>query len=174
MSITLVLGGARSGKSGFAEGIAKQSNQAVVYIATAQIRDKAIAERVGLHQQSRPVDWLTVECPVALGAALDRYAISGATVLVDCLTMWVTNILCEEDAKEKTALEQRLFFAALDKLKGDVIFVSNEVGMGIIPMGELTRDYVDIAGRLHQDIAASADNVMLIVAGLPLVLKGSA
>ena len=171
MSITLVLGGARSGKSGFAEGLAKQSNQAVVYVATATVRDKAIAERISLHQQSRPSEWLTVESPLALGATLQEYAVEGATVLVDCLTMWVTNLLCTEDTEVRLASEQQSFFLALDQLKGDVIFVSNEVGMGIIPMGELTRDYVDIAGRLHQDIAERADKVMLVVAGLPLVLK---
>lgn len=171
MSITLILGGARSGKSGFAEGLAKQSNQTVVYVATAEVRDKAIAERISLHQQSRPGDWLTVESPLALGATLQKYAVEGTTVLVDCLTMWVTNLLCIEDAENKLASEQQSFFLALDKLEGDVIFVSNEVGMGIIPMGELTRDYVDIAGRLHQDIAKRANKVMLIVAGLPLVLK---
>jgi len=85
--------------------------------------------------------------------------------------MWVTNMLCEEQPQAVLEKQQALFFSALAAIKGDVIFVSNEVGMGIIPMGELTRDYVDIAGRLHQDIAASADHVMLVVAGLPLVLK---
>ena len=172
MSITLVLGGARSGKSAYAEALAKKSSQRVVYIATAQIRDDAVAKRVSLHQQSRPVEWLTVESPVELGAALEEYAVKGTTVLVDCLTMWVTNLLCEEDSIAMMAMQQPLFFSALNNLKGDVILVSNEVGMGIIPMGELTRDYVDIAGRLHQDIAVIAGHVVLVVAGLPMVLKG--
>jgi len=171
MSTTLVLGGARSGKSAYAENLAKQTNKVVVYLATAQVRDKAIAERVSLHQQSRPADWLTVESPLELGAMLREYAVEGTVVLVDCLTMWVTNMLCEEHCKVVLKEQQDSFFSNLDTIKGDVIFVSNEVGMGIIPMGELTRDYVDIAGRLHQDIAARADHVMLVVAGLPLVLK---
>lgn len=173
MTIRLVLGGARSGKSSYAEKLAKLSGQNVVYIATAQIRDDAIAERVELHQQSRPEQWFTAECPIKLGSALQQYAVEGTTVLVDCLTMWITNLLCEADAETKLIKEQKLFFSVLSEIKGDVVFVSNEVGMGIIPMGELTRNYVDIAGRLHQDIAALADDVVLIVAGLPLVLKGS-
>lgn len=171
MPATLVLGGARSGKSAYAENMAKQTNQTVVYIATAQLRDEAIERRVSLHQQSRPAQWLTVECPLELGAAIEQYAVDGTTVLVDCLTMWITNMLCEENAKAKLDSQQQLFFSALSKVKGNVIFVSNEVGMGIIPMGELTRDYVDIAGRLHQDIASRADSVVLVVAGLPLILK---
>jgi len=171
MTISLVLGGARSGKSVYAEGLAKKANQTVVYVATAKVRDDAIAERVSLHQQSRPTDWLTVESPLELGAVLEEHAVAGTTVLVDCLTMWVTNLLCEEDSNAKLAQQQQVLFSALETVTGDVIFVSNEVGMGIIPMGELTRDYVDIAGRLHQDIAALADHVVLIVAGLPLMLK---
>ena len=174
MSITLVLGGARSGKSAYAENLATQTKQTVVYAATAQIRDKAIQERVDLHQQTRPSEWLTVESPLNLGAVLHEHAKKGNTVLVDCLTMWVTNMLCEEDAKAVLKQKQKSFFEALRSIDGDVIFVSNEVGMGIIPMGELTRDYVDISGRLHQDIAALADHVVLVVAGLPLVIKGKA
>lgn len=172
MSITLVLGGARSGKSGYAENLAAQTNQNVIYVATAQIRDKAIQERVDLHQQSRPGEWLTIESPLELGSVLQKHTKQGSTLLVDCLTMWVTNLLCEEDSKAALKKEQQSFFSSLDMIEGDVIFVSNEVGMGIIPMGELTRDYVDIAGRLHQDIAALADHVVLVVAGLPLVIKG--
>ena len=171
MSITLVLGGARSGKSGYAENLAAQTSQNVVYVATAQIRDDAIQKRVDLHQQTRPSDWLTVESPLALGGVLKHHAKQGNTVLVDCLTMWVTNLLCEEEPKAALEREMQSFFLELDSIGGDVIFVSNEVGMGIIPMGELTRDYVDTAGRLHQDIAALADKVVLVVAGLPLSLK---
>lgn len=171
MTITLILGGARSGKSGYAERLAKQTGQTVVYVATAKVRDNAIAQRVSLHQQSRPAEWLTVECPLELGVVLEQHALAGTTVLVDCLTMWVTNLLCEEDAKAQLVNQQQALFSAFQEVSGDVILVSNEVGMGIIPMGELTRDYVDIAGRLHQDIAAIAGRVELIVAGLPLVLK---
>ena len=174
MSITLVLGGARSGKSGYAEKLAKQTQQKVVYIATANIRDEAIEARVSLHQQSRPSEWLTVESPLQLGAVLQTHATEGTTVLVDCLTMWVTNMLCEADAKITLSEQQSSLFTAIDTIKSEVIFVSNEVGMGIIPMGELTRDYVDIAGRLHQDIAALADEVVLVVAGLPMQLKTKA
>lgn len=172
MAITLVLGGARSGKSRYAEELAAKTKQHVVYVATAKIKDEAIAKRVSAHQHDRPADWVTVESPLALGAVLEQYAKSNTTVLVDCLTMWVTNLLCEQDAPLALADQNTALFSALTSIDGEVIFVSNEVGMGIIPMGELTRDYVDIAGRLHQDIAALAGKVVLVVAGLPMVLKG--
>ncbi len=171
MSVTLVLGGARSGKSAYAENLAKQTNQRVVYVATAQVRDDAIAQRISLHQQSRPSEWSTIESPLELGSTLENHAHELTTVLVDCLTMWITNMLCEKDTEALVNKQLELFFKALEGVRGDVIFVSNEVGMGIIPMGELTRDFVDIAGRLHQDIAALADSVILVVAGLPLTLK---
>jgi len=94
------------------------------------------------------------------------------TILVDCLTMWVTNLLCEEDSQLLES-EIQAFLSVLSTLEGEIILVSNEVGMGIIPMGKLTRDYVDLAGKLHQQVAAQADNVVLVTAGLPLAFKGS-
>ncbi|PWQ93455.1 bifunctional adenosylcobinamide kinase/adenosylcobinamide-phosphate guanylyltransferase [Leucothrix arctica] len=170
MQLTLVLGGARSGKSAYAENLAKQSGNKVIYLATAEIRDEAIAQRVKLHQSVRPSEWQTVNTPIELAASLKQHAAPNVTVLVDCLTMWVTNLLCAED-KSLMAAEKSALLAVLETLPGNIIFVSNEVGMGIIPMGELTRDYVDIAGKLHQEVAAVANNAVLIVAGLPLVLK---
>ena len=170
MQLTLVLGGARSGKSAYAENLAKHSANKVIYLATAEIRDEAIAERVKLHQSVRPSEWQTVNTPIELAASLKQHAAPNVTVLVDCLTMWVTNLLCAED-KSLMATEKSALLAVLEELPGDIIFVSNEVGMGIIPMGELTRDYVDIAGKLHQEVAAVANHAVLIVAGLPLVLK---
>ena len=171
MSVTLILGGARSGKSGFAETRAKSSEQPVIYIATAEIRDDAIAERVSLHRKTRPSNWTSIESPLALGQSIRKYDSPTATLLVDCLTMWVTNVLCSENPTDLMHSEQREFFQSLAEHQGNVILVSNEVGMGIVPMGQLTRDYVDIAGRLHQDIAALADEVILVTAGLPLTLK---
>jgi len=170
MKLTLVLGGARSGKSAYAENLAKQSGNKVIYLATAEIRDDAIAERVKLHQDSRPSEWTTVNTPTALAKSLQQHAGENVTLLVDCLTMWVTNLLCSED-KALLALERQALLDVLTTLSGEVILVSNEVGMGIIPMGELTRDYVDVAGKLHQDVAKLSDHAVLIVAGLPLVLK---
>jgi adenosylcobinamide kinase/adenosylcobinamide-phosphate guanylyltransferase len=170
MRLTLVLGGARSGKSAYAEGLAKKSGNKVIYLATAEVRDEAIAERVKLHQDSRPSEWKTVNTPTALAASLKEHAGDDVTILVDCLTMWVTNLLCSDD-KSLLETEKAALLGVLNSLSGDVILVSNEVGMGIIPMGELTRDYVDTAGKLHQEVAALSDHAVLIVAGLPLVLK---
>ncbi|RVU86493.1 bifunctional adenosylcobinamide kinase/adenosylcobinamide-phosphate guanylyltransferase [Leucothrix sargassi] len=170
MHQTLVLGGARSGKSAYAEKLATQSGHTVIYMATAEVRDKAIEERVRLHQASRPSEWKTVNSPTALASTLEAHAADNVTILVDCLTMWVTNLLCAED-KQLLASEVAALHKVLRTLPGQIIFVSNEVGMGIIPMGELTRDYVDIAGKLHQDIAAEVEQVVLVVAGLPMVLK---
>lgn len=173
MSISLVLGGARSGKSRYAENLAKASAQTVVYVATAEVRDEAIRARVELHQADRPEHWQTVESPLQLAETLKRYASENTTLLVDCLTMWITNLLCTEEAVDIKG-ETQVFLEALATLPGEIILVSNEVGMGIIPMGSLTRDYVDTAGRLHQDIAHIADRVVLVVAGLPMAFKGKA
>ena len=172
MSLTLVLGGARSGKSAYAEDLAKNTAQTVVYVATAEVHDEAIEKRVALHKDSRPTHWRTVESPLQLANTLQEITDEKVTVLVDCLTMWVTNCLCAED---KDLLKQEIddFLGVLAALKGEIILVSNEVGLGVIPMGELTRDYVDTAGKLHQTIAAQADNVVMVVAGLPMAFKGT-
>lgn len=172
MSISLVLGGARSGKSRYAENLAKASAQPVIYIATAEVRDEAIKARVALHLADRPEHWQTVESPLQLAQTIKCYAHADTTLLVDCLTMWLTNLLCAEEAN--LTAETQALLEQLEQLPGDIILVSNEVGMGIIPMGALTRDYVDAAGRLHQDIAAIAERVVLVVAGLPMALKGKA
>lgn len=171
MSLTLVLGGARSGKSAYAERRSADTGHTVVYVATAEIRDPSIEKRVALHQQSRPAHWRTVESPLKLTETLAELSDAGVTVLVDCLTMWVTNLLCAED-KTQLVREIEALLTLLPALESDVIFVSNEVGLGVIPMGALTRDYVDTAGKLHQDIAAIADHVVMVVAGIPMAFKG--
>ena len=172
MTISLVLGGARSGKSRYAENLAKASARPVIYIATAELGDEAIKARVALHLADRPQHWQTVESPLQLAQTLKRHASDDTVLLVDCLTMWLTNLLCTEEAN--LTAESQAFLEQLEQLPGDIILVSNEVGMGIIPMGALTRDYVDAAGRLHQNIAALADRVVLVVAGLPMAFKGNA
>jgi adenosylcobinamide kinase / adenosylcobinamide-phosphate guanylyltransferase len=139
-----------------------------VYLATAQALDGAMAYRVGVHRARRSVAWLTVEEPLALPETLARHARPDRAVLVDCLTLWVTNLLLAD--KEVGEAGDRLL-AVLDRRPGPVVLVSNEVGQGIVPMSELSRAFVDEAGRLHQRIAARADLVRLIVAGLPLDLK---
>lgn len=178
MAISLVLGGARSGKTTYAEKQAAQSGKAVSYIATANAqhakadKDAELQARIKAHRDSRPDNWETVECPLALAAALRSGDVESRVQLVDCLTMWVTNLLCHEDA-DLMEQEKRVLLDCLAELQGDVIFVSNEVSLGVIPMGELTRRYVDEAGALHQAIAAIADEVVLVAAGLPLFLKQS-
>lgn len=168
---TLILGGVRSGKSRLAERIATGSGLPVMYIATATARDEEMYQRITAHRTRRPEDWAVIEEPLRLAMALADHAVAGRCVLVDCLTLWLTNLLTAKNATlfecERTAL-----LAALPTLAGQVILVSNEINMGVTPMGELTRRYCDEAGRLHQDLARICDRVILTVAGLPHILKG--
>ncbi|MEN9501928.1 MAG: bifunctional adenosylcobinamide kinase/adenosylcobinamide-phosphate guanylyltransferase [Pseudomonadota bacterium] len=169
----LILGGARSGKSRYAENAAKASGKQVVYIATATADDSEMQARIAHHQASRPADWRTVEEPLHLAACLQQYASAETLLLVDCLTLWLTNLLCHADA-DLLERETQQLLATLPQLAGEIICVSNEVGLGIVPLGELTRRYVDTAGRLHQQLAVQSDNVVFMVAGLPHVLKNNA
>lgn len=168
---TLILGGARSGKSALAERLAA-SHDAVLYIATAAAGDDEMAARIQHHRARRPAHWGLSEIPLALGATLRREAHSGRCLLVDCLTLWLSNLLCHDNTA-LFAAERADLLDALAQLPGELILVSNEVGQGVVPLGELSRRFVDEAGRLHQDIAARCERVILTVAGLPLVLKGT-
>ena len=171
MKKTLVLGGVKSGKSRLAEQLASQSELNVVYIATATAEDAEMRDRINKHRQQRPKDWLTIETPIHLAATLQQYCQQGNCVLVDCLTLWLTNLLMAED---KSLIEQEIekLMVILPQLPGQIILVSNETNMGIMPLGDLTRQYCDQIGILHQRIAANFDRVILTVAGLPHVLKG--
>jgi adenosylcobinamide kinase/adenosylcobinamide-phosphate guanylyltransferase len=187
---TLVLGGARSGKSLHAEQLALASGKELVYIATAQAGDVEMSARILSHRQRREagrlsaagLHWITVEEPLALGAALRQWCAPQRLVMVDCLTVWLSNLLFS-DAREYPEIghieppaafgEQRaLFLQALSRPAGDVILVSNEVGMGIVPQGAISRWFVDESGRLNQAVAAVCNRAVMVVAGLPLVLKG--
>lgn len=169
---TLILGGVRSGKSRLAERLAQQSDCPVIYLATADAGDAEMAARIAHHRSTRPANWKTVEAPIALASAMEQHAAADRLLLVDCLTLWLTNLLLATDTgtltRERDALLERL-----PRLPGNVILVSNETSMGIVPLGELTRRYCDEAGWLHQAIAAQSDRVILTVAGLPHYLKGS-
>ncbi|NUB31879.1 bifunctional adenosylcobinamide kinase/adenosylcobinamide-phosphate guanylyltransferase [Azospirillum brasilense] len=167
--ITLVLGGARSGKSRYAEGLVTASPGPRVYIATAQVWDSEMADRVARHKQDRGPGWTTVEEPLDLPGALRRHAGSGANVLVDCLTLWLSNLMMADADVPARSTE---LLAALAGVEGRVVLVSNEVGLGIVPDNALARRFRDHAGRLHQDIAAVAQRVAFVAAGLPLLLKG--
>ena len=167
--IILVLGGARSGKSDYAERLAEQNNALrPVYIATGQAFDDEMQARIDTHQSRRGGRWTTVEEPLELGAAIIREAAPDRTVLVDCLTLWLNNVLFAE--RDPDAESKRLI-TALAAATGPVILVSNEVGLGIVPENKLAREFRDHAGRLHQAIAAVAQRVVLVVAGQPLIVK---
>lgn len=172
----LVLGGTRSGKSVFAEKMALETEKKLVYLATARVGDGEMAERVLAHQARRSSDWELVESPLHLADALRVHENENTCILVDCLTLWLTNCLCySDDEKENQQLwknEKQALFSALKTLDADIIFVSNEVGSGIVPLGQLSRRFADEAGLLHQELAAYCQRVSLVVAGLPLTLKG--
>ncbi|MFI4987058.1 MAG: bifunctional adenosylcobinamide kinase/adenosylcobinamide-phosphate guanylyltransferase [Alphaproteobacteria bacterium] len=166
--VTLVLGGAASGKSRYAQGLVEQAALARIYLATAEAGDAEMAERIRRHQALRGAGWRTVEVPLELVPALDRYAAADAAVLVDCLTLWLSNLL---GAGRDAEAETDALLAVLPRLRGPVVFVSNEVGLGIVPENALARRFRDCAGRLHASLAAAAEAVAFMVAGLPIQLK---
>lgn len=170
--LTLILGGARSGKSALAERLASESGRDVVYIATAQARDGEMAERIAHHRSRRPGHWMSVEEPLALASVLRDHARADRLLLVDCLTLWLSNLLGIDEGIHFRA-EHDALLDTVSALPGDIVFVSNEVGLGITPLGELTRRFVDEAGRLHQALAQRCDRVVFVAAGLPLTLKGT-
>ena len=168
----LILGGVRSGKSRLAEQHAMDSGLQVVYVATAQVRDEEMQRRVAEHQSRRPDSWVLVEAGQNLAEVLLREASAQRCVLVDCLTLWLTQLLCEV-GEQDLRRECDALLEVLPQLPGHIIMVSNETNMGIVPMGELSRRYCDEAGRLHQQVAALCERVILTVAGLPLVVKNA-
>ena len=171
--LQLILGGARSGKSRLAEKLAAESGCAVTYIATSQPLDGEMNQRVRHHRERRPAHWALIEEPIELARVLREHARADACLLVDCLTLWLTNLLMLEDPQRLNA-ERDALLQCLAELPGEIVFVSNETGMGVVPLGELTRRYVDEAGWLHQALAERCQRVVLTVAGLPLTLKGTA
>lgn len=169
----LILGGARSGKSALAEKRAEATGLDVTYIATAQALDEEMAERIAHHRRQRPQHWAVVEEPLQLAAVLEQHAAPGRCLLVDCLTLWLTNLLAAEEKEPALlALQRDRFLELLPQLPGEIILVSNEVGLGIVPLGELTRRFCDESGRLHQAVAQHSDRVTFVTAGLPMTLKG--
>ncbi|MFO1126922.1 MAG: bifunctional adenosylcobinamide kinase/adenosylcobinamide-phosphate guanylyltransferase [Rhodospirillales bacterium] len=165
--VTLVLGGARSGKSAYAEALIG-GDRAATYVATAEAGDAEMSRRIRHHRQRRPANWTTVEEPLELSAALDRHARRDRPLLVDCLTLWLANLMgADRDIEAETAT----LTARLKALAGPVVLVANEVGLGLVPATPLGRDFRDAAGRLNQAVAAAADRVVFVAAGLPLVLK---
>lgn len=167
--LSLVLGGAASGKSAFAENLVLQSRNDPVYLATAQVFDDEMAEKVARHRDMRGAGWTTIEEPLNLGPALAAIT-PRQTVLIDCATLWLTNvILGDNDVGEHTDA----LLAALATCQGPVVVVSNEVGQGIVPDNALSRKFRNAQGALNQRVAAEAGLVVAVMAGLPLVLKGN-
>ncbi|MGH8183633.1 MAG: bifunctional adenosylcobinamide kinase/adenosylcobinamide-phosphate guanylyltransferase [Rhodanobacteraceae bacterium] len=167
---TLILGGARSGKSAWAERLASSSGCDVVYVATAEAHDDEMRARIAHHRARRPAQWSCVEEPLALAATLAAHARSGRVLLVDCLTLWLSNLLHAGEARFES--ERAALLDALPKLPGELLLVANEVGLGVVPLGTLTRRFVDEAGRLSQSIAVVVERVLFVAAGLPVALKG--
>lgn len=180
--IELILGGARSGKSSLAEQRASESGLAVTYLATGAAGDGEMAVRIAHHKTRRPSPWGLVEEPLHLAAALRQHASAKHCLLVDCLTLWLSNLLFAGRAAQQAEAGQTIdcallreetqaLIACLPQLPGRIILVSNEVGLGIIPLGAITRVYVDEAGRLNQRMAQVCDRVTFVAAGLPMELK---
>ncbi len=169
--IQLILGGARSGKSNFAEQLAAQATEKVCYIATATAEDSEMQARIARHRTQRPAHWQVREEPLELSRVIREPAHGAELLLVDCLTLWLSNQLLHPQQPSLERLREELC-ATLAQSSVPVILVSNEVGLGVVPLGEISRQFVDHAGWLNQAVARVADRVILISAGLPLVLKG--
>lgn len=168
--LTLVLGGARSGKSRYAERLVETAASAGTYCATAEPGDAEMAARIAAHRARRGPFWRTVEAPRALARAIDGEARPECPLLVDCLTLWLSNLMLEEARLDEEVATLR---AALRDARGPVVLVANEVGLGLVPETPLGRRFRDHAGWLNQEIAALADRVVFVAAGLPLVLKAA-
>jgi adenosylcobinamide kinase/adenosylcobinamide-phosphate guanylyltransferase len=167
--LTLVLGGARSGKSRHAERLVEAAAVAGTYCATAEAGDDEMAARIALHRARRGAFWRTVEAPLTLAGTIAAEAAPERPLLIDCLTLWLSNLMLADRALDQEFMDLRM---ALRDAAGPIVLVANEVGLGLVPQTPLGRDFRDAAGRLNQDIAALADRVVFVAAGLPLVLKG--
>ncbi|WP_324732779.1 bifunctional adenosylcobinamide kinase/adenosylcobinamide-phosphate guanylyltransferase [Pseudomonas paeninsulae] len=169
--LELILGGARSGKSRLAEKLAGESGLAVTYIATGQALDGEMSARIQQHQERRPAYWALLEEPHELARVLRENAAEGHCLLVDCLTLWLSNLLLLDDQARLDA-ERDALLECLSALPGRILLVSNETGLGVVPLGKLSRRYVDQAGWLHQALAERCQRVIFTLAGLPMLLKG--
>ena len=168
--ITLILGGARSGKSVFGEKLALNKDSKPIYIFTAQSFDKEMDERIRIHKDRRKKQsWQDVEATINLPAAISELSKKEKVILVDCLSLWLTNLILNERNIDRDITE---FLNALEKSPSDVILVSSEVGLGIVPDNEMSRKFRDHLGSLHQRVAAISETVIMMVAGIPMIVKG--
>jgi adenosylcobinamide kinase / adenosylcobinamide-phosphate guanylyltransferase len=167
---TLVLGGVRSGKSRLAAVLAAESGLPVTYVATAEARDDEMRRRIAAHRAVRPAEWRVIEEPLALCRVISRETEGRRCIVVDCLTLWLTNLLSSRTIAFEH--ERGAFLEGVRKWTCDLVLVSNETNMGIVPLGDLTRRFCDEAGLLHQELGRHCDRVMLCVAGIAYPLKG--
>ncbi|MEJ2222909.1 MAG: bifunctional adenosylcobinamide kinase/adenosylcobinamide-phosphate guanylyltransferase [Desulfobacterales bacterium] len=171
--IVFVIGGCRSGKSTYAMQTAERvPAEQKIFIATCVPRDDEMKRRVARHQKERSQNWVTVEAPLNLPEAIRQNSRSGDVILVDCLTLWVSNLLMETGDESKIEETISQFINAIEKAAGPIVLVSNEVGTGIVPENALARQYRDIIGRVNQDVAKTAGRVIWMVAGIPVTVKG--
>lgn len=166
----LVLGGVRSGKSAFAEKQIAATGRSVHYLATSQVWDDEMASRVAKHQQDRPADWQVIEEPINVAETLNSLNHLENAVIVECLSLWISNLLCLEDEFVFVA-ETRAFLNAVEAFQGDLVIVSSEVGLGIMPMNKLARRFGDEIGTMNQKLASLTEWVTFVAAGLPMPLK---
>jgi adenosylcobinamide kinase/adenosylcobinamide-phosphate guanylyltransferase len=176
--LTLILGGARSGKSSYAQRLAAERGEMVVYVATAEAGDGEMAERIAAHRAERPAHWQTIEAPRWVGAAIRSGAGQAGVILIDCLTLLANNIIVPlpesvtaHEAEAALSVEIEELLNAYAASRAEWIIVSNEVGLGLVPPYPLGRVYRDALGRANQRLAAAADEVLFMVAGLPLKVK---
>lgn len=172
---TLVLGGVKSGKSRHAEKLAKASGKEITVIATAIAGDEEMRERIARHQADRPAHWKVVEAPLALTNALQsinaKAQIENSHIVIDCLTLWITQLLCSDYSEPQMQQEIDSFVMAVRHFKGELTIVSNETNMGVMPVDALSRRYGDTIGILHQQLARDVGTVVLMVAGLPVTVR---
>lgn len=175
--LVFVLGGARSGKSRFAQELAGKLSNQVLFVATGEPRDEEMQARIEMHKKSRPQSWRTLEAPTGIGRRIEEEIEDAEVVLIDCLTLLVSNLLGEGvdygQAEKRVLAEVDQLIAAIQRLDASFIIVSNEVGLGLVPDTPLGRIYRDLLGKTHQLIAQQADEVYLVVAGIPLRIKGA-
>ncbi len=168
--IELILGGAKSGKTAHALECAVNTGLPVTYVATATSGDEEMADRIANHKAERPDHWGLIEEPVRLAQIVDIHAVLGQCIIIDCLTLWFTNLLFNDDG-DLFARQTEAFLLAMENSKGHIIMVSNETGLGIVPVNKMSRQFCDAAGLMHQRLASISTRVRMVIAGLPLELK---
>ncbi|UTW55938.1 bifunctional adenosylcobinamide kinase/adenosylcobinamide-phosphate guanylyltransferase [Kordiimonas sp. SCSIO 12610] len=168
MTSTLILGGARSGKSALGEKLALANGHACIYLATAEARDSEMEDRIQHHRERRGQNWKLIEETTDIARVISENSSASTTILIDCLTLWVSNLM-ERELDIETMIND--LETAITSAKGDLIFIANEVGLGIVPMNKMARDFRDHAGRVNQRIAGIVDTVHFCVSGLPITLK---